>query len=645
MKDDIPPPPDSVRSVAGRLPIAPSLAPALAQVNAPTPRANVDARVVAIGGIGIALGVTAAVVARILVALIGFITNLAFYGHASFTNAGPADNHLGLWVLVVPAVGGLIVGIMARYGSAAIRGHGIPEAMEQVLFNESRIPPRVTFLKPLSAAVSIGTGGPFGAEGPIIATGGAMGSLIGQILRVSAEERKTLLAAGAAAGMSATFGSPVSAVLLAVELLLFEYRIRSLVPVALASCAAAGARLAFIGGEPAFTMPAVAASGGGALAVYVAMGVVLGFFSMLVTRAVYAVEDAFEKLPMHWMWWPTLGGFVVGAVGYFSPHTMGVGYDNIDRMLSGDLAGTAAITFGVFKFVSWSLSLGTGTSGGTLAPLFTIGGGLGSAMGALAVWAVPEAGVDVRVAALVGMAALFAGASRALLASVVFAFETTRQPMSLLPLLAGCTAAFLVSALLMRHSIMTEKIARRGARVVSDYVIDFLEQVVVGEAAAKPVVSLRGSDTLEQVHAWVASHAPGSEHQGFPVVDDEDNLIGVVTRRDIFGEADDATKVRELVARPPAVAYAESSLREAADHMVREGVGRLPVVAREAPTRVIGMITRSDLIGAHATRLASYRLNAPRYKLPIRTLVRAPVHQVKRRLSRIRRASKDAPSA
>jgi CIC family chloride channel protein len=634
-------PPDSVRRAAGRLPIAPSLAPALATVNAPVPRANVDARVVAIGGIAIALGVAAAFVARILTWLIGFITNLAFYGHASVTNAGPAGNHLGLWVLAVPAVGGLIVGIMARYGSAAIRGHGIPEAMEQVLFNESRIPPRVTFLKPLSAAISIGTGGPFGAEGPIIATGGALGSLVGQVMRVSAEERKTLLAAGAAAGMAATFGSPVSAVLLAVELLLFEYRIRSLVPVALASCAAAGARLALVGGDPAFTMPAVSAPGGSALAIYVGMGVVLGFFSMLVTRAVYAVEDAFEKLPIHWMWWPTLGGVVVGLVGYFSPHTMGVGYDNIDRMLSGDLAGAAAVSFGVFKFVSWSLSLGTGTSGGTLAPLFTIGGGLGSAMGALAIWAAPQAGVDVRVAALVGMAALFAGASRALLASVVFAFETTRQPMSLLPLLAGCTAAFLVSALSMRHSIMTEKIARRGARVVSDYVIDFLDQVLVGDAAAQPVVNLRGDDTLEQIHEWIGSHAPGSEHQGFPVVDDEENLIGVVTRRDIFSDQDGATKVRDLIHRKPAIAFAESSLREAADHMVHEGVGRLPVVARSAPTRVIGMITRSDLIGAHATRLAGYRLNAPRYKLPIRTFVRSPANRV----FRGRPAPKDASSA
>jgi H+/Cl- antiporter ClcA/CBS domain-containing protein len=605
---------------ASRLPVAPSMGVALETVNAPTQRALVDERVLLISGLGLGLGLVAALIARVLTALIGLITNLAFYHRWSFAFAGPADNQLGGWVVGVPVVGGLIVGLMARYGSAAIRGHGIPEAMEQVLFNESRIPARITFLKPVSAAVSIGTGGPFGAEGPIIATGGALGSFLGQVLRVSAEERKTLLAAGAAAGMSATFSSPVSAVLLAIELLLFEYRIRSLVPVALASAAACGAHLAFVGTEPAFAMPTVAAPGGAALAIYIGMGAIFGVASMLVTRAVYAVEDAFEKLPIHWMWWPAIGGVVVGVVGYLSPHTMGVGYDNIEHMLSGDLAGQAALAFCAAKLVSWALSLGTGTSGGTLAPLFTIGGGVGSALGALAIWLVPGAGVDARLAALVGMAALFAGASRALLASVVFAFETTRQPMSLLPLLGGCTVAYLVSALMMRHSIMTEKIARRGARVVSEYTADFLEQVIVRDVASAPVVVLQADDALTKVRTWVASHAEGSAHQGFPVVDSDDRIIGVVTRRDLLAAADEGAgrTLRDVVKRPPAVVFEDSSLREAADHMVRERVGRLPVVSRDDPGRVIGIVTRSDLIASHERRLEAERLGEPHFKLPRR---------------------------
>jgi H+/Cl- antiporter ClcA/predicted transcriptional regulator len=595
--------PHSTRERAGdRLAVAPSMEPALDSVNAPAPRAEADLRVVWVSALGVALGLGASVIARALTALIGLVTNLAFYGRLSTETEGPAYNHLGWLVVLVPVVGGLVVGAMARYGSAAIRGHGIPEAMEQVLFNESRIPVRMTFLKPVSAAISIGTGGPFGAEGPIIATGGALGSFLGQVLRVSAQERKVLLAAGAAAGMSATFASPVSAVLLAIELLLFEYRLRSMVPVALASAAACGARLAIVGSAPAFSMPVVAAPSGAALAVYIAMGVVVGLASMAVTRLVYGIEDAFEKLPLHWMWWPAIGGVVVGVVGYFSPHTMGVGYDNIDRILSGDLAGEAVVIFCVLKLVSWSVSLGTGTSGGTLAPLFTIGGGLGSAIGAIVAWALPHAGVDIRVAALVGMAALFAGASRALLASVVFAFETTRQPMGLLPLLGGCTAAYLVSAMTMRHSIMTEKIARRGARVVSEYTADFLEQIIVADVAAAPVVVLRAEDAVEKVRAWMQRDAAGSGHQGFPVVDVDDRIVGVLTRRDLL-EGPPGGDVRSRVKRSPAVVFDDSSLREAADHMARERVGRLPVVARDDPQRVIGMLSRRDIIESHVRRL------------------------------------------
>ena len=605
----------ALERTAPRLPIAPSMGPTLQSVGAPLERATVDKRVLGVSCLAIGVGLVTGVIARLLTALIGIITNVVFHGRWSASFASPAGNPLGWLVIGVPVLGGLIVGVMARYGSKAIRGHGIPEAMEQVLFNESRIPARVTFLKPLSAAISIGTGGPFGAEGPIIATGGALGSLVGQVLRVSAEERKTLLAAGAAAGMSATFASPVSAVLLAIELLLFEYRLRSIVPVALASVVACGVHVALVGSQPAFTMPMVASPSGVALTIYVGLGLVAGVASTVVTRAVYAVEDAFEKLPIHWMWWPAMGGVVVGVIGWLSPHTMGVGYDNIDRILQGDLTGEAVLIFCALKFASWSVSLGTGTSGGTLAPIFTIGGGLGSALGAAAAWAIPSAGIDVRMAALVGMAALFAGASRALLASVVFAFETTRQPMGLLPLLGGCTAAYLVSAMMMRNSIMTEKIARRGARVVTDYVADFLDQVLVSDVAAAPVVVLHADDTLEQVRVWMAAHTEGSAHQGFPVVDDEDRLVGVITRRDLTLDDDlTTTTVRSVVKRPVAVVFDDSSLRDAADHMARENVGRLPVVARDDPARVIGILTRSDVIAAHSRRLDSERLREPHYR-------------------------------
>ncbi|MGO8999816.1 MAG: chloride channel protein [Polyangiaceae bacterium] len=586
------------------LPIAPSLAPTLEAAHAPLRVTAMDRRVLLICVLSVVVAFAAGLVARILTGLIGLITNISFYGRFDTSFASPAANHLGPFVVAVPVVGAVIVGFMARYGSKAIRGHGIPEAMEQVLFNQSRIPARLTFLKPLSAAIAIGTGGPFGAEGPIIATGGALGSLVGQIVKTTPDERKTLLAAGAAAGMAATFGSPVSAVLLAVELLLFEYRPRSIIPVALATVTATGVRLAFVGAAPVFPMPDLAPPSGAALALYALIGAVVGFASVYVTKLVYWIEDAFEKLPVHWMWWPAIGAVAVGVCGIASPHTLGVGYDNIERIVSGELAGKAMIFLCAVKLVSWSISLGSGTSGGTLAPLFTIGGGLGSAVGLALSRMVPGAAIDIRVAALVGMASIFAGASRALLASVIFAFETTRQPMGLLPLLGGCTVAYLVSCLLMQNTIMTEKIVRRGQRVPSEYAADFLETVLVRDAMARTLVTLAADDNVERVRSWLESHETAATHQGFPVLDGE-ALVGVVTRRDLMDPSvpSDAT-IRELVKRPPVVASEVSSLREAADQMVNAGVGRLPVMGGEAGRALVGILTRSDVLGAHRVRLA-----------------------------------------
>ncbi len=594
----------SVTGTKGGLAVAPSLEPSIETARTPPRTPTLDRRVVVISLWAILIGLGAGLVARGLVLLIGFITNISFYQRLSFSFASPAGNKLGAWVIVVPVIGGIVVGFMARYGSKAIRGHGIPEAMEQVLLNKSRISPRVTLLKPLSAAVAIGTGGPFGAEGPIIATGGALGSLLGQLLETTAVERKTLLAAGAAAGMAATFGSPVSAVLLAIELLLFEFRSRSLVPVALASAAATGMRFFLVGTDPVFAMSQLSKPGGVALALYVALGAAVGVVAVAVTRAVYRVEDAFEKLPIHWMWWPAIGAVAVGVVGWILPSTLGVGYDNIDAILSARLTVEAVALLGGLKFLSWAIALGSGTSGGTLAPLFTIGGALGALLGEGLRALLPSAGIDVRIAALVGMAAIFAGASRALLTSVVFAFETTLQPLGLLPLLGGCTASFLVSSLLMRETIMTEKISRRGVRVPADYEADFLGQVLVRDACSRDVVSLRTDQTLDEIRKWIASGARGTSHQGYPVVDRNGALAGVLTRRILLDPLHDGSRnLRELLTRPPAAVFEDSTLREAADHMVGEDVGRLPVVAREQPSRVIGFITRGDLLAAHRGRL------------------------------------------
>jgi H+/Cl- antiporter ClcA len=596
------------------LPISPALQE-IAPVRRPATLA--DRRLLVICILAMVLGLMAAGVSQILLILIQLCTNIAFFGRFTLENQSPADNHLGALVVLVPVIGGLIVGIMARFGSQAIRGHGIPEAMEQVLTNESRIPARIVWLKPLSAAISIGTGGPFGAEGPIIATGGALGSLAGQLLHVSAAERKTLLAAGAAAGMSATFGSPVSAVLLACELLLFEWRPRSLVPVALASAVAAAARTALEGGaEPVFPLPGSLPATGGMLAAYVLLGLVAGMASVLVTRAVYGVEDAFQRLPVHWMWWPALGAIAVGAIGYMAPHTLGVGYGNITHLLSGEVGIQAAAFLCSMKFVSWCISLGSGTSGGTLAPLLTIGGGLGVVWGQAMRLMLPGVGVDLRIAALVGMAGMFAGASRAWMASVVFGFEATQQPLALLPLLGGCAAAYFASCYLMSQSIMTEKIARRGVRPPHEYLADVLDQVLVRQIASARLVTISGSTTLRGARSWLAQNKPDTLHQGFPVVDANGRLLGIVTRKDLSIAADDDSRtVAQLLRRPPIVVFDDCTVREAVDHMLNHDVGRLPVIRRAPLGGLVGMVTRGDVLGVYRKQLADGVRERPNLRL------------------------------
>ena len=453
------------------------LAPSLAKIH---PKkeisrvAGVDRRIVFLSVQAIINAFIIGLIAKVLVYLIELITNIAFYGKFSIQPASPASNNLGIAVIVIPIIGSLLVGLMARFGSKAIRGHGIPEAMEKIILEKSKIPPLITILKPLSAAISIGTGGPFGAEGPIIATGGAFGSFTGQIMHISAAERKIILSAGACAGMAAIFGSPLAAVLLAIELLLFEFSARSIIPVALACVTGAGMHIWLFGSTPVFAMGDIPVPSGAGLAIYTCIGLIIGIAASFVSKSVYAVEDLFEKLPVHWMWWPAIGAVAVGIVGYFAPYTMGVGYDNIQQLLTGKLQLTVLFSLCLLKYVSWVISLGSGTSGGTLAPLFTIGGALGALTGTALLFFFPSLGINLATAALIGMAAMFAGASRALLTSIIFAFETTGQPNGLLPLVAACVAAYFVSFFLMEGSIMTEKIRRRGINTPDSYHPDLL---------------------------------------------------------------------------------------------------------------------------------------------------------------------------
>jgi H+/Cl- antiporter ClcA len=477
-------------------------------------------------------------VAKLLVFLIALITNIAFYGRFSLSTLSPGGNKLGWIVVLVPIAGSIIVGLMARFGSAAIRGHGIPEAMEKIISGESKIPPVITFLKPVSAAISIGTGGPFGAEGPIIATGGAFGSLTGQVMHISPTERKIMLAAGACAGMAAIFGSPLAAILLAIELLLFEFSPRSIIPVALGCITGAGMHILLFESSPVFAMPEIPTSSDKALAVYIGLGAIIGILASGISKSVYWVEDLFEKIPVHWMWWPAIGAVAVGVTGYFAPYTMGVGYDNIQHLLTGSLPLKLLFGLCVLKYISWVVALGSGTSGGTLAPLFTIGGAAGAFLGMVILQLFPGSGINMATAALVGMAAMFAGASRAFLTSVVFALETTGQLNGLLPLIGGCTAAYFISFFLMKGSIMTEKIKRRGVHTPISYEPDILHSITVKELMTSVTPAI-AEDPVVHLHddAGVAAELMGKYNvQRLMVVDNlnNDKVVGTITAASIL---------------------------------------------------------------------------------------------------------------
>lgn len=540
------------------------------------------------------------VIAKAMVALINLVTGISFYGKVTGAEVSPVGNHLGAWVIVIPVIGGIIVGIMARFGSMAIRGHGIPEAMEQVLTNKSKIPPIVTLLKPLSAAFSIGTGGPFGAEGPIISAGGAFGSLIGQVLNISGYERKVLLTAGATAGMAAIFGCPVAAIMLAIELLLFEFSPRSIIPVALACITGAAGHIFFFGTQPMFAMPVMQTPGGFMLLTYIFIGALVGLFSVGITKIVYAVEDGFEKLPVHWMWWPAIGGLAVGIVGFYAPSTMGVGYDNIRGILSGNLTIQVLLVFCFLKFVSWAISLGSGTSGGTLAPLFTIGGAMGALIAIGINYIIPSAGLSIPAAGLIGMAAMFSGASRAFLTSVIFALETTQEPHMLLPLLGGCAAAYFVSFVMMKSTIMTEKIARRGINAPESYVPDILNHYKVEDVLKENTDVMHINNTLSEARKVALQNKGNKIPAVFAIVREDGMLYGTLNSKDIFCEKNTGTeKVSLFTQTNPVTAYEDESLKSAVDKMAAHHLEALPVISKTQAGKLMGMLSQSNILEAY----------------------------------------------
>jgi len=549
-----------------------------------------DLRLLRIAALAAVIGACSTVAARVLLTLIRFFTDLFFYQRLSIADLSPANHTLGLWVIAVPVIGGLVIGLIARFGTEQIRGHGIPEAIEAILFKNSAMSPKVAVLKPLASGIAIGSGGPFGAEGPIIMTGGAIGSLIAQHFHLTGNERKTLLVAGAVSGMTAVFGTPVAGLLMAVELLLFELRPRSLLPVAIACAVAGFLRPLVVGGEVLFPLQ-TAPVAPVALLSCVAAGVLCGALAWCMSTSLYKVEDWFHKLPVHWMWWPALGGLAVGIGGYFQPRALGVGYDVIGDLLHNQLAVGVIAGLLAVKLVIWLIALGSGTSGGVLAPLLMLGAGLGAL---LAPW-LP--GAEPGLWPLVFMAATLGGMMRAPVMATVFAFELTHDANALLPLLAATAGAYGFTVLTMGRSILTEKIARRGHHIYREYGIDPLERHSVNEVmTAQP----RCIDTGATIASALAAYfGPDQAHRAYPVVRDG-LLVGMLDRAALGGQSQDALVGSLFGANPPLVALAHETCRTVATRLAVHGLERLPVVSDAAQPRVLGIVSRSDLIKATA---------------------------------------------
>jgi H+/Cl- antiporter ClcA/predicted transcriptional regulator len=554
------------------------------------------------------VGALAGVVAYALYALITVVSNGIFYQQWSFVPRDVTDHTLGWLVIVVPAVGGLVVGLMAKYGSPKIRGHGIPEAMEAVLFNRSRIAPRVALLKPLSAAVAIGTGGPFGAEGPIIQTGGALGSIIGQALHLTATERKTLLASGAAAGMAATFSTPIAAVILAIELLLFEYKPRSFIPLVVASTIATAVRFLLLGHGAMFTVGALDFGFPGTVPWYLPLGVICGFVAVGFSRTLYWVEDCFEKLPVNEVWWPAIGGLALGLIALLDPRVLGVGYGNISNVLNAQVALGALALLLVTKSVALLVTLGSGTSGGLLAPMFTFGAALGGLYAGVINYFVPSAHLSPGAFALVAMAAVFGAAARAPFTLIIFAFEITRNYDSVLPLMLVVVVAYAIALRFMDNSIMTERLARRGRQVNQEYEVDVFQQVAVSRAMDEHPTLIPAATPIGTLAARIARNEPEVvRHQALLLTDERGELAGILTRGDLMRalQRDPSGKLTVLEAgdATPHVTYPDEMLGDALNRMLQQNCGRLPVVARDNPKKIVGYLGRAAVLQARLWRL------------------------------------------
>ena len=559
---------------------------------------SADSRILYTSALAACLGSISAVAAWALIEMIGLCTNLFYFQKFSFVEHDPWQAGRHWWLILMPVAGGLIVGVIARYLSPKVRGHGMPEAVETIVFNGGRVQPRVAILKPVATAISIGSGGPFGAEGPVIITGGAIGSVLGQLLPMTGSERTVLMVAGASAGMAATFNCPMSATLLAVEILLFEWKPRSLVPVAIACVTAGAVRRLLLGPQSLLHMvPTGAPVYHSAMLGALALGIIAAFVAAGLSKSVHFFERMFERLPIHWMWWPAIGGLVVGIGGFIFPRALGVGYSVIQQMVEGDATWKLIAGILIIKSFIWVFSLGSNTAGGILAPLLMIGGALGAALGHLMPIMSPGAWV------LVGMTSVLAAAIGAPLTSAMLALELTHNGGLMLPVLLSCVAAYAVSVLVMPRSMLTENLSRRGLHLSREFGVDPLETILVSQAMHTSVFALPENATRKDAADWLRKmEERGSEawshwQRIFPLVDSDGRMTGTLTRAQLVAAArkdDLSCPLAEDANRQPQTVSPFNTLRVCAMKMAESKLTSYPVVTADG--KLLGVVTINDLL-------------------------------------------------
>ena len=568
---------------------------------------NSGMRLLFLSLLGAVIGLGAGIISFVLYHLIGLFTNLSFYHRFSFQFVSPQYNALGIVAILVPVIGGLIVGVMAKYGTSKIKGHGIPEAIEAVVTNKSKISGRVAILKPLSAAIAIGTGGPFGAEGPIIQTGGAVGSLVGQFIPTTASERKILLACGAGAGMAATFSTPIAGVILAVELLLFEFKPRSFIPLVISCAVATATRFQLLGTGPMFHVGSLDFAIDRNVIYYIVLGILCGIGAVIFTKALYWTEDQFEKLPFDSMWWPAVGALGLGIVGFFIPRVFGVGYDTISDILNNRIALNLLLLLLIFKSTALIVSLGSGTSGGLLAPMFMASAALGGAFAIGVNYLVPGANLSPGAFALVAMGAVFGAAARSTFAFIVFSFEITHDYDAILPLMLVGVIASAIAVSFLKNSIMTEKLARRGVHVYQEYDTDVLKTTMVRDVMDKNPALVYTNEKIAILADKIASNDyKYNSHKAYPVIDEKENLVGIVTQGDLVKAVEhrhSEGSVMDIAATDLVVAYPDETLFDAVSRMLKHNVGRLPVVERENRKKLVGYLGRANILAARLKQI------------------------------------------